>query len=687
MAYLRSLSVMLALLAGALPALAAGSLPHSNERISAWLFTAEDGIAPDASTISAALRVDLADGWKTYWKSPGAVGYPPEIIWSASENVAEANIFWPAPMRFDAFDIENYGYETSVTYPIQIALQNPGAPASLVAEINLLVCSEICVPEMFQLAVDLPSGDGIDAVSAQEIAAAVAKVPGSLKEAQFTDAAYWISPENDRLEVSLTSDTPIGADLTIFPDMGSDASFGPPDITFQNGAREAVVSLPILTMPEALEPFDITLVTTNRSAVFDAGAPASAPLAPTQAAQTSLIWILGIALLGGLILNVMPCVLPVLSIKLTSAIQSQSHSPARIRAGFLASAAGVLAFMWALALILIAVSLAGGQVGWGIQFQSPLFLAVMLTIITLFAANMMGLFEINLPQGLMTQLADADGRPGLAGDFATGALAAILATPCSAPFLGTAVTFALAGSPLDTLLVFTALGIGLAAPYLLVALKPSLISKLPKPGRWMLWVKFALGLLLAGTALWLVFVLSNVAGTFAAILSLAAILLALIFLRPLATRNFARSGLLASIIAAIALPALLQSAAPAEADARSDIWREWQMSAITGHVVEGKAVFVDVTADWCLTCKTNKALVLDRSPIAEILASDGVVAMQADWTRPDPEILAYLQDNGRFGIPFNMVYGPHAPQGIALPEILTTSAVTEALNEAVGVQQ
>lgn len=683
MPYFARLLVSLTLLLLATPLLAAGSLPYANERITASLITSENGVAPGAGTISAALSVDLAPGWKTYWKSPGEVGYPPEITWSASENFKSATMFWPAPVRFDAFGIENYGYKDNVTYPIQIALENPGEATRLVAEVNLLACSDICVPETFQLDVELPKGTGIDPASADEISRASATVPGSLSDAGFQSAAFWISPENDRLEVSVTSARPISPDLTVFPDMGVEASFGPPKLSLTQNGTKAVVELPIRNIPEEQAPFEITLASANGNAVFDAVTPAPAALA-SQSGDTTLLFILAIALLGGLILNIMPCVLPVLSIKLASAMSMQDASRARIRAGFLASAAGVLTFMLALAGILVAIRLAGGQIGWGIQFQSPAFLALMLAIMTLFAANMLGLFEINLPQSVMTKLANADGKPGLTGDFATGALAAILATPCSAPFLGTAVAFALAGSATDTLLVFTALGLGLAIPYLVVAAAPSLVSKLPKPGPWMAWIKFGLGLLLGATAIWIFTLLLASAGLWSSLVAILALAVALVFLSPRLRSSLKPFAVTASIFAALGMPPLLRAEAPAAAAQQLSYWTSWQPSAISGHVIEGKAVFVDVTADWCLTCKTNKALVLDRDPIAQMLASDGVVAMQADWTRPNPEILAYLQENGRFGIPFNIVYGPRAPQGIILPEILTSQAVIDAMNEAIG---
>ncbi|NNK79023.1 MAG: copper-binding protein, partial [Litoreibacter sp.] len=491
-------------------ALAASSEPFASDRINARFITAEQGIAPDSTVVSAALDIELAEGWKTYWKAPGEVGYPPEITWSDAQNVADVELLWPAPTRFEAFGIENYGYAERVTFPLRVTLAEPGQPLRLAGTVSLLVCEELCVPERFDLALALEAGSGIDMADAELISQAAAKVPGTGRAAGITLQAVHLGA--DALTLTATSDTPFTAPA-VFPDLGLEAAFGTPDIRLNENRRSAWIRLDVLNASDTLPPLEITLTDGPRAALFQPALSAEAPAPPSaDAAGASLLWIIGLALLGGLILNIMPCVLPVLAIKLTSALKAHDQSPARIRGGFVMSALGVVSFMWALALILIALRSGGLQIGWGIQFQNPVFLALMSALIALFAANMAGVFEITLPQRWNTRLADADGKPGLLGDFATGALAAILATPCSAPFLGTAVTFALAGSAVQTLAIFTALGVGLALPYLLVALRPGLVQALPRPGRWMVVVKWIMGVLLALTALWLLSVLWGVSG-------------------------------------------------------------------------------------------------------------------------------------------------------------------------------
>ena len=365
----------------------------------------------------------------------------------------------------------------------------------------------------------------------------------------------------------------------------------------------------------------------------------------------------------------MPCVLPVLGIKLMHFAGLGGAGRSRARAEFLAVAAGIVFSFWLLAGAAVAAAEAGMAVGWGVQFQQPAFLAAMLFLLLLFAANLWGYFEIPAPRF-------AGGLRG--GPFLTGMFATLLATPCSAPFVGTAVGFALTRGPLEIALIFTALGLGLALPYLAVAALPGLAAALPKPGRWTVRLRFVLGLALAGTAVWLLTVLAAQLGWTAA---LAAAALPAALLATWARRRgriLAGGAVLAAaagLAAVLVLPASMEPAVP---DGR---WQTFEEARIGPLVSEGRTVFVDVTADWCITCKFNKAAVLERGPVAARLAGD-VVAMRADWTRPDAAISAYLARFARYGIPFNAVYGPSAPAGIPLPELLTEGAVLEALDEA-----
>ena len=337
----------------------------------------------------------------------------------------------------------------------------------------------------------------------------------------------------------------------------------------------------------------------------------------------------------------MPCVLPVLSIKLSSAIKSDGRGALQYRIGFLAAAAGVMVFMWGLAATLFALQQIGVSVGWGLQFQNPTFLALMFVVLTVFAANLFGLFEISLPSGLGTRLAHTGGTSNYGADFATGVFGAVMATPCSAPFLGTAIAFALAGRGVDIAVVFTFLGLGLAMPYIAVAAFPRLVSRLPKPGRWMLVVKLVLGVLLAGTALWLLYVLMGVAGPYAmfTVLGLSLALVAALYFSGLPKNLRLGASVAFFLLPLIAAPLL--ATAPSARDTNESIaWIPFERGDIARRVSRGEVVFVDVTADWCLTCKANKTLVLDRVPVVDRLR-DGPLGAErprcdADAGRLDP---------------------------------------------------
>jgi len=482
-------------------------------------------------------------------------------------------------------------------------------------------------------------------------------------------------------------------------------AFGKPEVTLFDDGKAAVLRAPLVFIPDdqVLEGKRLTVTLTDgqrgmeREIVTRFAAGGTAGAGPVD--LRTLATMLGLALLGGLILNLMPCVLPVLSLKLLSVVKHGGAARATVRNGFLASAAGILTSFMVLAGAAVALKALGLTVGWGIQFQQPLFLGAMTVLVSLFAFNLFGFFEIALPRRLQDLASlgmpgTAGGpRSGLLGHFATGAFATLLATPCTAPFLGTAIGFALARGPGEILLIFAFLGLGLALPYLLIAALPMLATWLPRPGPWMITLRRILGVALAGTAVWLLTVLATQVGTGPA-LAVAGLLIALaavLRFRP-GRRDYrfatpALAGLLA--LAAAILPGALdehgavRSGAPSPA-AVSAGWEPLDTARIAALIAEGKTVFVDVTADWCLTCQVNKKLVLDADPVRGRLAGPEVVTMRGDWTLPSDGIARYLESFGRYGIPFDAVYGPGLPQGEALPELLSDDAVLDALKRAAG---
>lgn len=676
---------------GAVPGVAGAA-----EAASEW-FATEQGrvrlIAAEPSigavdTARLGLEFRLAPHWKVYWRSPGDAGYPPHLDWAGSRNLAGASLAWPAPRRFSVSGLDTMGYEDAVVLPITARLEHPGEPLHIEAALQYLTCEQICIPYETTLVLDLPAGAAPPGASgfADLIQRFEAAVPGDGKSAGLAlESAVIETGAAPTLVLRLAADPPL-AHPDAFVEGPAGIGFGAPVLARGDpdhpALRVAVLGDAKDVAALAGQPLTVTIVDGTRALESTVSAGESAPGDPLA----RLLPMLLVALLGGLILNVMPCVLPVLSIKLLGAVKHSSRGQRAVRRGFLASAAGILLSFLALAAAMIALRQAGVAVGWGLQFQQPLFLAAIVALLTLFAANLWDFFEIPLPRVIADRLGGRQGEGGILGDLAAGAFATVLATPCSAPFLGTAIGFALAGSSLDILAIFLALGLGLALPYLAVAALPDLARLLPRPGAWMIVLRRLLGLALIGTAVWLVVVLSaeiGLGGALAIAGAMAALWILLAVPRGSPLQGIGAAGLiLLALVAAGAAPGPATRGPTVASDA---LWQPFDRGRIADLVSDGKVVFVDVTADWCLTCQVNKRLVLDRGPVRDGLAAPGVVAMQADWTRPDPAIADYLRGYGRYGIPFNAVYGPGAPSGIALSELLSPGAVIEALDRARAV--
>lgn len=635
--------------------------------------------------IPAGLELRLDPGWKTYWRSPGDAGLPPTFDWSGSDNLDSAVHRYPAPHRFTLLGIETVGYDAEVLFPIRAVPRRPGEPVTLKASVDLLVCADICIPQRVVAGLSLPAGPATPGPEANDIARAEAAVPGDGRASGLSITA--IRSARGVVEVEATGREPF-VSPDVFIESVPPVALAAPKVTYLDGDRRVILRL------QATDPAPTDLAGRTVTATIVDGARSAEVQVPVTSGGTAasdgrgLLAMLGVALLGGLILNLMPCVLPVLSLKLLSVVRHGDRPPAAVRAGFLASAAGILASFLVLAAAMIGLKAAGASVGWGIQFQQPLFLVFMVVLVTLFAANLWGVFEVPLPRAVADRLGGREGQ-GLGGQFATGAFATLLATPCSAPFLGTAVGFALSRGALEILAVFAALGVGLALPYLLVAAVPRLARLLPRPGRWMGALRRLLGAALALTAAWLLSVMAVQVGTGTAAM-VAVLMVALVLALWLGRRlgegmRWAGAGTAAALaLVAFGVPMVFQPAADAAPAESATRWVPFDESLIRGEVAAGRVVFVDVTAEWCITCLANKKLVINRGGVARRLddPAAGIVAMRADWTRPDERIAQYLAAHGRYGIPFNIVYGPSAPAGIPLPELLSETSVLEALERA-----
>ena len=701
-AFLRFAAIALALLfqaAGAPPLLAAAGPWLDHEQARLRLISASEA-AGQGDRLNLGLQVRLQPGWKIYWRSPGDAGFPPNLDWSASQNLAEAQISWPVPERFSLFGLETFGYHDEVVLPIEARVARAGEAVSLHAAIGYLICEEICIPYKGELTLDLPAGAATRGAEALLIEQFAALVPGDGADVGLSleSAALTGTVEAPRLEVVARSTGAFESpDIIVEGPPGFD--FGKPEVSLSEGGTRALLTLAAVKGAQAegvLEGKRLTLtlfdgrrgLETETVARFGALPPDAPRAAAVQ--EVSLLVVLGLALIGGLILNLMPCVLPVLSIKLLSVVSHGGREAGPVRVSFIASAAGILVSFLVLAAVAIALKAGGMAAGWGIQFQQPLFLTAMAVVVSLFAANLFGFFEIPLPRALADLAGGRGGEGhGLASHFLTGAFATLLATPCSAPFLGTAVGFALARGVVEILLVFTALGLGLALPYLLVAAFPGLATRLPRPGPWMVTLRRILGLALVATAVWLLSVLAVQIGLTATLI-VGALLIALGLVLALARRLPRPAVLGAVLVAAVGAfltPAAFDARSPAiQASKDAGQWEPFDQARIAELVASGATVFVDVTADWCITCQVNKTLVIDSDAVSEVLGNGEVIAMRADWTLPSQEISDYLASFGRYGIPFNAVYGPGAPQGEPLPELLSVDAVLGALERAASSQ-
>lgn len=617
------------------------------------------------------LDVELESGWKTYWHSPGEGGIAPQILWH--EPVGDFQWHWPVPRHFEVAGLSTQGYQGEVRFPLSLSYP---AEKALKGTLRLSTCSNVCIltDYPFTLAVDGATPANFDFAWAK----AMSTLPQPLPAETRVELGYQHNQLQLRAERAEGWQQP-----SLFIDALEGAEFGKPALEVQGNTLIARVPVSDGWQGDApdLRGQSLGLLLTSGEQAWQGKGAIGAPLVlPGQ--SHSLFWLLGAALLGGLILNLMPCVLPVLALKLGSVLQHQERAQGTVRRQFLAASAGIIASFWVLAAMSSLLRTTQGAVGWGIQFQSAGFIGFMVLVTLLFCANLLGLFEIRLPSNLNTRLATSGGN-GLGGHFLQGSFATLLATPCSAPFLGTAVAFALA-APLGQLwLIFTALGIGMSLPWLLVAALPRLALWLPKPGRWMNHLRILLGLMMLGSSLWLTSLLNNHLGSYATGWLMVAMLLALLI--SIIWRYGMRGFTLAIALAAlIGSPLLLSGAFSAQGSASVDkvVWLPLSERAITDALAQNKRVFIDVTADWCVTCKANKYNVLLRDEVQQALLAPDVVALRGDWSKPSETIAAFLRQRGAAAVPFNQIYGPDLPQGVTLSPLLDKDELLTTLHQA-----
>ncbi|PST89538.1 cytochrome C biogenesis protein [Photobacterium sp. NCIMB 13483] len=641
---------------------------------------------PAKHTVQGLLEIKLDTDWKTYWRSPGEGGVAPSINWETSSNISHVDWQWPLPKRYEFLGVETLGYKHDVIFPLSIHVKDMTKPVFLSGKLTMSSCTSICVLTDYELSFDfipsklLPSTEAMFLYNKGESQVPKTSPAVTLKAVSYNKAEKKVTVVATNSTGWQQPDVIIDGDTQAV----KDTSFLKPTTTIKGDTLYA--TLPVTSWfgtPKLVgQPLHVTIGDHDIAVEMTATAtdlPVNIP-----STNGNILKVIGLALLGGLILNIMPCVLPVLGMKLSSVISAQGLARRQIRTQFLASAAGIIVSFWLLAVFLTVMKLSGQALGWGIQFQSPWFIGAMIAITVLFGANMLGLFEIRLSSNTNTWLA-TKGDSSHLGHFIQGMFATLLATPCSAPFLGTAVAFALGADLITLFAIFTALAIGMAAPWLLIALFPQLATLMPKPGAWMDRVKTLFGLMMLATSVWLLSLMTSFFNA-SAVWGLGAVILVIILW--LLGRKKGRK----TVIITLAVMLLGAGASLFTGSLTANKWstplpddHHWiplDTAKIATEVAQGKTVFVDVTAQWCITCKANKIGVILQEPVYSALDNKNIVLMRGDWTKPSDYVTGFLQSHGRFGVPFNIVYGPNAPKGIELPVILSSESVLSALKEA-----
>lgn len=664
----------------------------------------EDTSIQPGGTITLGLHQVLQDHWHVYWSNPGDSGLPLTLAWDLPDGWSAGEIIFPAPQPLAFPPLMNYGHEGRPAFLVDMTAApdaQPGDVATLKVRADWLICDDVCVPEMANLEIILPISEGPgaqDPLGGPIIAAARTKVPTS---APFAAAAYDIGgkPEISFAIADMPSGTP-----RFFPFAeGLIEPAGAADFQTSSGRLTARFVPSFEYSPATLTSLDGLLTFTKegvkaphtayRVSVPFGPAPAGVSLGDAPPAQ-SVIAVLGLALLGGLILNIMPCVFPIIFLKAGSIAQSAATDMATVRRHGLFYTAGVILSFLAIAGVLLALRAGGAELGWGFQLQHPLPVSLFAIIMLLIGLNLAGVFEFGTSvQGLGNEMSSKGGNSGA---FFTGLLAVAVAAPCVGPFLGGALSYGLTAPGAIGLAVFAVMGLGLALPYLLLSFSPALARLLPKPGLWMQTFKQFLAFPMFATCIWLIWTLTRMSGTQGLVMLLSAMLI-IAFGAWIYGRSQGKGGGIASYVgalgaatAAIAIVSSIAIApvaavavnAPGSGDRSklpSDVFSAARLDSLRG---EGTPVFVDFTAAWCVTCQSNKITAIKRARVIDAFHETGTVYMVADWTVQDAQITKMLEAFGRSGVPLYLYYAAGAAEPVILPQILTPDMMLKTLTQS-----
>jgi thiol:disulfide interchange protein DsbD len=661
-----------------------GPGPVKAQHLTVEMVSLAPAVAP-GGTVDVGLVITLEEKWHVYWINAGDSGEPPRIKWTLPHGVTAGPMQFPIPSRLPLGPLMDFGYEDEVAFPVKLtAAKNlkPG-PIHLDARVDWRVCREVCIPGKAHLGLNL---------TVDPKATAPAQPVGALGEAlgllpKPLDASMKLTVTGGKNEFVLdliTGERTTDAEFYPF-DQEQIANAGDQDVEpLPNGVRLRVPRAPELTkLPGKLHgviklddetSYEITSIVVAGEVPRRAGSRVT----PAAAGDLTTLTALGLAFIGGVILNLMPCVFPVLFLKGLALVQSSSEERGRLRRHGVVYALGILVSFWIIVAALLVLRAGGNEAGWGFQLQSPIFVAVLAVGIFFFALSLAGQFELGL--SLTSVGGELAQKQGYTGSFFTGVLATIVATPCTAPLMGAAIGFALAQPTLITFAIFTALALGLAAPYLVLSFQPAWTKLLPRPGAWMEVLKQLTAVPLFATVIWLVWVYGHLFGA-DGVDRVAWLLLSLLLVAVagwLLGKWPARwpSSIAAALIGVVAIVLALRQ--PKDTTLT---WQPFSEQTLSQARADGKPIFIDFTAAWCLSCQVNERLVLRSEDVQREFANNKVLLIKADWTKYDAEITKELASVGRSGVPTYVIYPLHKGAADVLPELLTKDIVLNALKK------
>ena len=643
----------------------------------------------------AGLYFKLDPGWHIYWKNAGDSGEPPSMKWTLPDGVTASPLEFPAPKRLPLGPLMDFGYENEVLFPftINVAESVKRGPVTLHTKASWLVCREVCIPGKAELEIKRDVGAiGQIASSGEPEASLWQRWSGAVPKPPDANTKIVFQPSATGFRVGVTTGKK-ETEAAFFP-ADQDILDNPAPQKITPTAKGLILDLKKDSNLTANPPQLKGVIEFSDGRAYEVAALPGAVAAPTPALDWgAFVRISGFAFLGGLILNLMPCVFPVLFLKGLALVNSGNEERHKLRNHGLVYTLGILVSFWALVALLLALRAAGSVLGWGFLFQSPVFLALMAGLLFFLGLSLAGQFEIGL--SLTSAGGSLAAKQGYAGSFFTGVLAVVVATPCTAPFMGVAVGYALSQPPAITFAVFTALALGLALPYFALTLQPAWTRLLPRPGAWMEILRQAVSVPIFATVIWLAWVLAQAYGAATLASLLAAFLLLAIagwFLGRYPARRWA-SGVAAVILVCVIGLAIAGKNMASENGVSSGrtvlaggnpaagAWEPWTADAVGRYQAQGRPVFVDFTASWCLSCQVNERVALQRPEVQQAFQAGNVALLKADWTRHDEAITQALQSLDRSGVPAYALYAPGQSSPELLPEVLTPGIVTDALGK------